>query len=156
MVRRSSWIERLEHHECCKVTRAGEKGCRVTLPGDAGDWLCISGTHFQKNHNHNGKLCDLILFWEDLSGRKLISVVEQKSGGFRPREVSEQLQAGANIAMDLIKDLAGVKFAPVLLHGGVTTVQLRELKKCRVRFSMRHLLIQIQRCGFNIGKSDWT
>jgi hypothetical protein len=156
MVRRSNWIEHLEHHECCKVTRAAEKGCKVILPGASGDWLCISGSHFQKNHHHSGKLCDLILFWEDPSGRKLISVVEQKSGGFRPNEVSAQLQAGAEIAMDLTKDLAGVKFAPVLLHRRVTTIQLRELKKCRVRFDRKHLLIQSQRCGFDISKSDWA
>lgn len=155
-MRRSDWIESLGHQECCKVTRATEKGCKIVLPGRDGLWLCLSGTAYQKHHDHDGKLCDLILFWHDTSGRRLISVVELKSGTFRPSEVSQQLQAGAEIAMSMVKNHPGVHFAPVLLHGGLTSMQSRELKRHRIRFATKSLLIQSKRCGFRIRDSDWV
>jgi len=156
MVRKGDWIDSLGHKTCCAVTKVTENRCKISLPGKEGCWLCLSGTAYQKNHRHTGKLCDLILFWRDPVGRNRIAVVELKSGTLRPSEVAQQLQAGADLAMSMVKNLPGIHFAPVLLHGGLTSIQSRELKKHRIQFGNRSPLIQPQRCGFQVGKSDWV
>jgi hypothetical protein len=133
-----------------------ENGCTVVLPGREGHWLCLSGTEYQRNHGYDGKLCDFILFWHRPSEWKRIAVVELKGGYLQPRKVSQQLQAGADIATSMVKDLTDIHFAPVLLHSGLTSIQSRELKRHRIRFAKRSLLIQSKRCGFQVRGSDWV
>jgi hypothetical protein len=128
----------------------------VYLPKE-GSWLCLSGTQYQKHHDHDRKLCDLILFWH-FSGHKRIAVVELKGGTIRPSEVSQQLQVGAHIAVSMVTDLRAVWVAPVLVHRGrLKRIQAGEFGKYKVKFPQRKsLLIQRVSSPFDIRDADWV
>lgn len=154
MTRRSELLRSIGHQACCSVTRAAEMGCTVVLPSDSRQWLCLSGTNYQANHGYSDKLCDFILFWERQPGLLWLATIELKGRSFNARNVGKQLQNGADVAETLLGGKAA-KFAPVLVHRAIKTIELRELRKVRIGFRGTRQLIQSKNSGLHVSAIDW-
>lgn len=77
--------------------------------------------------------------------------IELKGGAAKAGHVVGQLQKGADLIQKLM-DGVSVTFVPVLVHAGLTTLQMRDLKRARVNFRGRAYMISLVRCGSSIDK----
>jgi hypothetical protein len=131
--------------KCCRVTKAEESNCKLTLPRQ-GIWCSISGTLYQENHSHPGKLSDHIVFWEHREDQRA-GAVELKSRNPRASAVAEQLQKGADLADTLARSWTGLAFAAAVFHQGINAVGIRAIGRHRVKFRGKRYRIQIKPCG---------
>src|SRR4051794_18488398 len=112
MARRVNPLDALNHKDCCSVQRATDAGASVKLPEDSSNWLCISGTRYQAEHDYTGKLCDYLLFWQPLRrGPILLVAIELKSGSMNIRSVADQIQNGLSRADQMLENVT-TKFTP--------------------------------------------
>ena len=137
-------------HRCCWATRCREQGCRFSFPGDEAS--CLDGTTYQDTHQVRNQLCDCVLFWSRASGDDVVAPVELKSGKPDVSEAVAQIQAGANVALQLLAragiDPETVTFMPVLVKGkGLSKRETGTLRKSRITFGSRRVLVQVANCG---------
>lgn len=94
-----------------------------------------------------GPRCDYVAVF-DYGHAPRIAAMELKSGLFKAADVTRQLQGGADFAESSLPTVDAKDFVPVLARGrGVHQVQLRELRKQRIRYrGTRHQVVLI-RCG---------
>jgi hypothetical protein len=133
------------HGSCCSVTKFEEGNCKVILPARSPEWLCISGSEYQRSHGHKTRLCDLSIFWQRDTCLNLF-VAELKGGNADIEHVRQQLQGGADLA-DALLDSARVVFYPVFVHKSLSTFQYRALDKVTVKFGGRRYRIIPLKCG---------
>ena len=139
-----------EHTDCCIVRRFEEGGCRVGMPVGHKQWTCISGSRYQLHHSHVDKLCDLLFILNTDRVAADICCAEVKGGGMSVDHACAQLQAGADLLGSLLDKSLQYRFGAVLVHRKIVTVQLRKLRKAKVRFAGREYPIQLLRCGMAI------
>jgi hypothetical protein len=140
------------------VTSFKEGGCKVALPGSdesSGAWICLSGTKYQKKHSFNEKLCDLLFGWEQASGTKVSAPIELKGGHVDVSHVRLQLQHGADILDELLKDVKVATFLPVLVHGTISSAEKRMLLDQKILFRGRRSLITRVPAVARIGALRW-
>lgn len=143
-----------DHRSCCAVSKYREGDCKVIFPNRAGQWICLSGTAYQNNHNYPQKLCDLMFLWNSSSSQFLSSVLELKGGGVDISGAVQQLQNGARIVDELAAGL-DMRFLPVLVHRRLAPVQVEALKKGKIRFRGRSVPISLLRCGGKVSDLIW-
>lgn len=143
------------HLDCCSVRAFSESGCTVYFPAAEVGWRCLSGDRYSTNHSYDAKLADLIFAWRTESNDCLSCVLELKSGGFSVSGVVSQLQNGAEILDRLLRGCATVKFLPVLIHGRISTVTLRQLGKQKVKFRGKRVGIDLLKCGGRVESLRW-
>lgn len=145
------------HLACCSVRGRmfEETKCKVYFPARDRGWICISGSMYSAEHEYKSKLADLLFAWKTNNSDFLACVLELKSGAIRVSGVVEQLQNGAHIIDDFLKDIA-VNFQPVLVHGAVTTTTIRELAKHKVRFRGKGMGINLLKCGGKVDDLKWS
>lgn len=154
MTRKNDFGGFTAHRRCCSLRTFNEGGCSVTFPNRNGRWVSISGTSYQKNHNHSEKLCDLLFSWARPNHGLASAALELKGGGIDVTGVIQQLQNGANIIADLLTDIDTV-FVPVLVHRAMPPIQHRALKTRQIRFRGRNYLIALVKCPAVIGHIKW-
>jgi len=135
------------HKSCCAVVSFRENNCTVTLPRQNNEWVCLSGTRFQDAHQHRNKLCDLLFSWEKSPTERVCSALELKGGGISVSGVVEQLQHGAAVIESLLADSGPVPFTPVLVHKGLSSIQVTQLRRQRIIFRRKTFSIELMRCG---------
>jgi hypothetical protein len=136
-----------DHRPCCAVLSFRENNCTVTLPKQSGKWICLSGTRYQDAHSHKEKLCDLLFSWEKSPTEPVCCALELKGGGISVSGVVEQLQQGAAIIESLLPGSQPIPFTPVLVHRGLSSIQVTQLKRQRILFFRKSFSIELMRCG---------
>jgi hypothetical protein len=134
------------HRLCCAITSYDEGKCKVIFPNRRSEWICLSGTKYQATHKHEGKLCDLLFAWEKSTSRCTCAALELKGGGISVSGAVKQLQEGAGMIDKLLSDTELV-FVPVLVHRGLTAIQINQLRRQKIRFRGKTFEIELMRCG---------
>ena len=93
----------------------------------------------------SSRVCDYIIACELPS--QSVSVIEMKSGGFRAREVVEQLRASARLVETWFTNVQVDDFLPILLSKGRNRHEMTVLNRQRVRFRGTDYPIESRRCG---------
>lgn len=75
--------------------------------------------------------------------------IELKSGGISASGVAKQLQAGADVADQIIPNKASTKFIPVVASGKYSIHERKRLRNAsnKVRFRGRPEIVQRIKCG---------
>lgn len=136
------------HRNCCVITRLKEPRCTIRLP--PGQYLAIGGTEYQDNHNHAGKLCDCILFWDDSSIGSSIAVLELKGGQVPPSKSITQLQEGADLARKLIQANPSGFAAILVTRRGTHSIDRKVIARRRIIFNGVRYPVQVIRCGMAV------
>ena len=132
---------------CCRTTRCRDQRCELRLPG-GGDLNCLHGDSYTATHQHDKKLADCIIFWDDQSLRT-IAIAELKGGSPDVRHAVQQIQAGADLVISKIagEELARCTFVPILVHQAISKIELDVLAKERVRFRGKSVPVSRAKCG---------
>lgn len=109
----------------------------------------MSGTKYQAAHQYSGKLCDLLVFWSRDISHICAFALELKGGDPRVEHAARQIQGGADVINQLLGG-ADADFLPVLVHAGITTLQVRALGKIKVSFRGKLFPIKLKRCGMRL------
>jgi hypothetical protein len=131
-----------------------ETNCKVYFPAHDRGWICLSGSTYSAEHEYKSKLADLLFAWKTNNSDFLACVLELKSGVIRVSGVVEQLQHGAQLVDDFLKDIT-VNFLPVLVHGAISTTTYRELAKHKVSFRGEGMGIDLLKCGGKVDDLKW-
>jgi hypothetical protein len=142
------------HRTCCAVKKYRENRCSVIFPNKAGTWIALSGTAYQTTHRYRQKLCDILFGWSQLTGGIASAAIELKGGGFDVSGVIKQLQNGANLADSLLDGLT-CNFIPVLVHQGMPTMSMTQLRNTSIRFRNENYLILIIKARAEVTKFVW-
>lgn len=122
-----------DYCDCCWTERCEDEGCAVLLPA-GGESSCMSGTRYQTNHGHAGKLCDCLVFWSK-SGQDLTGAFELKGGYFQPEKANRQLQEGATVIERLSADFGSVRFVAALVSADeLDPLEMRKFNRRRIVF----------------------
>lgn len=140
------------HRTCCSTRNFTEGKCSIKLP-NSGKWLAISGTKFQKLHDPDGNLCDVCLLWAAVKVDLTAMALEAKGGSASIDHVRGQLQGGADLIATLVPPKQSVNFFPILVHNRLSTTQVRELTKVRIKFRGRKFKVGLLRCGSHVSNA---
>ena len=131
------------HAGCCGATRLDEGGCRVSMPTE-GEYVLLSGSKYQQNHQHTQPLCDGLFAWRSRAASpEQLAVVELKGGRPDVGHAALQLQGGAELLGQLGASTAADRFTAVLVVRRLPTVAIRKLAKLSVRYKGRVVRIWI-------------
>ena len=132
-----------------KQCRAGK--CSISLKGVSRQFILIHMDSPGSPPSQHETRCDYLFigYLDDMEGNSWTVPIELKSGGISASEVAKQLQAGADVADQIIPHNAGTKFTPVVASGRISKIEQRRLRNTsnKVRFRGRSEIIQRIRCG---------
>lgn len=139
----------------CNIRSCSRDRCLVYLDGITPDRVIADADSEGLDQFFPGKRCDFILFLKNPTA-PLIVPLELKSGRLEPEHVAEQLQAGADFAQRMLKELeegmipqsCHLVCQPILLHGKkLQKDQLQKLNQAKIDFRGAQWTIQTARCG---------
>ena len=132
----------------CTAESIRGQGCRVSLDGAPADRLIIDFDKPGSPLSQGDTRCDYLLLAEACGTVGLVAPVELKSGNFDFAAVQRQLQAGAEIAEQLIPDefKTQVQFLPILASHNVPKAA-RTGTRYDVRMGSKLEPIRRIRCG---------
>jgi hypothetical protein len=140
-----------DHGECCRIAKLEDGRCRVSLPVGR-EINAIGGTLYQRNHGHEGRLADGIVFWSPADNAdECAAAVELKGGRVDVTVAAGQLQNGAALIDDLSHGVPGVMFTPILAIRQLDVMDLMMVERATVRFRGREHKIVRVRCGADLG-----
>lgn len=135
-----------------KQCRAGR--CSISLKGALGQFVLIHMDSSGAPPSQHETRCDYLFlgYLDDTGGSPWTVPIELKSGGISASDVAKQLQAGADVADQIIPHSASTKFTPVVASGRISKSEQRRLrnKSNKVRFRGRSVIIQRTRCGTSL------
>jgi hypothetical protein len=120
----------------CSASKIADSGVSIRIPkksstGVVLKWIIISGSHLQRHHKLDTKLCDFLATCQGGTKRNLYAV-ELKSMPAHSRRITVQLQGGADIFS--LQTLEG-NFVAILVHArGLSANERKVLSRCRVKF----------------------
>ena len=109
---------RIQHDNCCLVSRCADEGCELDISGWPEPLLVvIGGSRYQRAHDFNDALCDFTLFGRD--SRRFVCAVEMKGGkNLNAKHAIQQIQSGLTIAAEIFGGDEVDVWHPILLcHG---------------------------------------
>ena len=135
-----------------KQCRAGK--CSISLKGVSRQFVLIHMDSPDSPPSQHETRCDYLYigYLDDKDGRPWTVPIELKSGGISASAIAKQLQAGADVADQIIPHNASTKFAPVVASGRISKIEQRRLKhkSNKVRFRGRSVIVQRTRCGTSL------
>ena len=139
---------RLDHRALAKTCE--DEGCCVSLGGVGPAFLLVDPEVEHGSPIPPGrKRCDFIAFAER-DAVLHVAVLELKSGGFDPDDVTEQLQEGAQAVERNCTWRKGDRFQAVLVHG--RGLRIWERKRMTIRFRDTDYPIRRETCGTSMLK----
>lgn len=150
MMKRNNFQGFDSHRSCCAIVAFRENNCKIEFPRGRSQWICLSGTKYQSQHKLQRRLCDLLFVWNRSSTEHVSFVLELKGGGISVSGVVQQLQEGAHIVESLLPDPPTRRFRPVLVHRGLSAIQVNELRKNKILYRGKKYDIGLMRCGERI------
>ena len=135
----------------CLKDECEAKKCSISLEEVPGQFVLIHmdspGAPLSKHETR----CDYLFigYLDDKDGNPWTVPIELKSGGISASGVAKQLQAGADVANQIIPHNARTKFIPVVASGRISKIEKRRLrnKSNKVRFRGRPEIVQRIKCG---------
>ena len=132
----------------CIVRRGlSKEGCTVVMTGLPQERLVIDFDKPGSPLQQDSTRCDYLCIAEADNGDDWIVPLELKKGGFNAKTITQQLQAGANVADKLVTTTASFRFRAVAFSGNVRKAERLSLKRQRVQFRGRREEIRRTRCG---------
>ncbi len=138
------------NESCIVKARINKEGCRVSLRDAPAPRLIVD---FDKNGSPLGSdqvRCDYLFIAEDSSGVGWVCPMELKRGRFHTSKVVRQLQAGAQVAEQIVPQNTLTKFRPVAAFGrGINIAERDALKRKSAMISFRGSLepVRLIKCG---------
>lgn len=150
-------VLRRDYSECL-VNRLQDEGCRLRLDEIDHDHILFSGIKYKILFNYQENLCDFILFVNPDKNPVRVAIVELKGGFVDAREFDKafrQLKNGANVAGQILDDVAVDQFGVFLTNGGISSMVTKVLRqdKYKVDFRGQRKPIRIKRCGDSLPNS---
>lgn len=137
-----------------KQCRAGK--CSISLKGISRQFVLIHMDSPGSPPSQHETRCDYLYigYLDDKDGSPWTVPIELKSGGISASEAARQLQAGADVADQIIPHNAGTKFTPVVASGRISKIEQRRLRNTsnKVRFRGRSVIVQRTRCGTSLAQ----
>ena len=136
--------------ECC-VSRLRRGACRIPIPDHMEPFRLIDMDHPEAPTGGTGARCDFLFVG---SHRNLVAPLEFKRGSPKARIVLKQLQAGAQVADELLpRDMKSVAFRPVVVYGGhMCRCQIRALRSGRISFRRIPRMAKLIKCGQSLDR----
>ena len=135
-----------------KQCRAGK--CSISLKGVSRQFVLIHMDSPSSPPSQHETRCDYLFlgYLDDTDGSPWTVPIELKSGGVSASAVAKQLQAGADVAAQIIPHNANTNFIPVVASGRISKIEQRRLrnKSNKVRFHGRSVIVQRTRCGTSL------
>ena len=135
-----------------KLCRAGK--CSISLKGVSRQFVLIHMDSPGSPPSQHETRCDYLYigYLDDTDGSPWTVPIELKSGGISASAVAKQLQAGADVAGQIIPHNANTNFIPVVASGRISKIEQRRLrgKSNKVRFRGRSVIVQRTRCGTSL------
>ncbi len=132
-----------------KQCRAGK--CSISLKGVSRQFVLIHMDSPGSPPSQHETRCDYLFIGSlDNTDESPWTVpIELKSGGISASGVAMQLQAGTDVADQIIPHGASTKFTPVVASGRLSKIEQRRLRNTsnKVRFRGKSEIIQRIRCG---------
>ena len=124
-------------------------GCRVDMTDIPRERIVVDVERVFQVNQRKGKRCDRMLLYVNRTRSKLVVVlIELKSDNVNATEVFQQLQSGADFAVDLVPKDIETTCIPVVFHGKrIHDAQLPKLKRAEVRFRHQAFPIWKRKCG---------
>lgn len=150
-------IKKQVNQECISNSCSGD-GCRVYLTDVSFERVIINLECEFESRKSNKQRCDYILFYSDRSDKRVVVLIELKSGRFKALDVADQLQGGADFVADIFGKLPEsltiasqaleIVCLPVLFYGkGIDKSQRYKLERAKVRFRRQTVPIKKNKCG---------
>ncbi len=141
---------RTKVNQSCLAKYIKKEGCSVSLNGAPKPRLIVDFDKIGSPLELNQVRCDYLFIAEDSSNAGWVCPVELKSGGLSASEVVGQLQAGTQLAEQIVPQNTPAKFRPVAASGSdrhkAERAKLR-LRSNRVSFRGVSELVRLIRCG---------
>lgn len=132
-----------------KQCRAGK--CSVSLKGVSRQFVLIHMDSPGSPPSQHETRCDYLYigYLDDKDRSPWTVPIELKSGGISASAVAKQLQAGADVADQIIPHNANTNFTPVVASGRISKIEQRRLRNTsnKVRFRGRSEIVQRIRYG---------
>lgn len=150
----AEFINQVVDSKC--ITRQCRQGsCSVVMPrGRHKDWALIDMDSSNAPIQRNARRCDYIFFGKIEDEEEWIIPIELKEGSADISQVSLQLQAGSDIANDILKSKVGFRFLPVLASGRLGKLEKIELKKEKNKVRFRNIKVIITRIKCHTSLAD--
>lgn len=132
---------------CLVKSGLKKDGCKVVMSGVPQARLVIDFDKPGSPLQQNATRCDYLCIAEADNGDDWIVPLELKKGGFKATAIAQQLQAGANVADQLVTTAASFRFRAVAFSGNVRKAERLSLKRQSVQFRGRREEIRRTRCG---------
>ena len=131
-----------------KQCRAGK--CSISLKGVSRQFVLIHMDSPCSPPSQHETRCDYLFigYLDDTDDSPWTVPIELKSGEISASTVAKQLQAGADVADQIIPHNANTNFTPVVASGRISKIEQRRLRNTsnKVRFRGRSEIIQRIRC----------
>ena len=126
-----------------------KEGCRVSMANIPTNRIVLDVDLAFQTGRAGINQCDFVLFYIDAAQYNLIGVpMELKRGDVNASEAVAQLQEGARIVDNCIRNNVDVNLVLVLVHGGsMHRSQRNRLRTSRIRFRGEEFPINTARCG---------
>lgn len=143
--------------ECC-ASRLRRGKCRVSIPEHIEQFCLIDMDHPEAPIGREGKRCDFLFVGSNgnlvAPNGNLVVPLEFKRGSPKVRIVLEQLQAGAQVADELIpKNMKDITFRPAVVYGGhMRRCQIRTIRNERISFRNTSHIAKLIKCGQSLAQ----
>ena len=137
-----------------KQCRAGK--CSISLKGVSRQFVLIHMDSPGSPPSQHETRCDYLFigYLDDTDGSPWTVPIELKSGEISASTVAKQLQAGADVADQIIPHNANTNFTPVVASGRISKIEQRRLrnKSNKVQFRGRSVIVQRIKCGTSLAQ----
>ena len=138
----------------CLKDECEAKKCSIPLKEVSGQFVLIHMDSPGAPSSQHETRCDYLFlgYLDDTDGSPWTVPIELKSGRVSASAVAKQLQAGADVANQIIPHNANTNFTPVVASGRISKIEQRRLrnKSNKVQFRGRSVIVQRTRCGTSL------
>lgn len=135
----------------CLKDECEAKNCSISLEEVSGQFVLIHMDSPGAPPSQHETRCDYLFigYLDDTDRGPWTVPIELKSGGISASRVAKQLQAGADVANQIIPHNAKTKFIPVVASGKYSIHERKRLRNAsnKVRFRGRPEIVQRIKCG---------
>lgn len=134
--------------DSCRVHDCNKDGCSISVRTATPRHVIIDLDCSALRIPRDRKRCDYVFIGEK-NRKNWIVPIELKSGGFNAAAVVDQLQGGADVAVNWIPPDVHFLFVPVLAHGTsvVRKKQRTEFRSTKIDMRGRKKQVVMIRCG---------
>ena len=132
----------------CLGRKCEKDGCRVSLKGVPQPHLIIDFDEPDSPLGESQTRCDYLFVADGNRNGGWVVPLELKRGKYDASKVVEQLEAGREVAEDIIPEKTKIRFRPVLVFGKAPhPAEMLELRRSKIRFRGSEKRIESMKCG---------